>query len=95
MRLNQTQRHYILQAARNSFGEEVQVWLFGSRVDDARRGGDVDLYVETNTRFPVVTALRCKLSIEEKLDLHVDLLVNDRQQSNPIFSIAKSTGVQL
>ena len=95
MRLSLEQRQSIILAARTNFGDDARIWLFGSRVDDARRGGDVDLYVETATPPPLMTILRCKLAMEESLDLHVDLLVNDRQQAKPIFTIAKSTGVQL
>jgi predicted nucleotidyltransferase len=46
MRLTQAQIEAIKQAAEQTFGSAANVWLFGSRVDDARRGGDVDLYVE-------------------------------------------------
>jgi len=45
MRPSTTQQQYILQATRKNFGADAKVWLFGSRVDDARCGGDVDLYV--------------------------------------------------
>jgi predicted nucleotidyltransferase len=95
MRINEAQRQSIVQATQRSFGEGARVWLFGSRADDARRGGDVDLYVETNQSHPLTTELLCKLSIEESLDLHVDLVVNDHKDSKPIFNIAKSTGIQL
>ncbi len=47
MRLSATEQQCILQATRQNFGEDAKVWLFVSRVDDSRRGGDVDLYVET------------------------------------------------
>ena len=46
MRLTASQIETIRQAAHQNFGADASVWLFGSRVDDARRGGDVDLYIE-------------------------------------------------
>ncbi len=95
MRLSATQQQSILQAARQNFGADAKVWLFGSRLDDARRGGDVDLYVETSQINTLMPALRCKMAIEESLDLHVDLVVNDHMKNEPIYQIAKNQGVQL
>jgi len=71
------------------------VRLFGSRVDDTRRCGDVDLYIETRQSNNLMAELRCKMAIEESLDLHVDLVVNDHVKDKPIYKIAKKQGVQL
>ena len=95
MRLSAAQHQCILQAAHQNFGADAKVWLFGSRVDDARRGGDVDLYVETNRVNTLMSALRCRMTIEESLDLHVDLVVNDHAKNEPIYQIAKKQGVLL
>jgi uncharacterized protein len=95
MRLSTTQQECILEATRQNFGEDAKVWLFGSRVDDTRRGGDVDLYVETTHSNNLMAELTCKIAIEESLDLHVDLVVNDREKDKPIYNIAKKQGVQL
>lgn len=95
MRLTSAQHQCILQATQQSFGDDARVWLFGSRVDDARRGGDVDLYVETNQANTLMSALRCKIDLEERLDLHVDLLVNECGTNKPIYQIAKKQGVRL
>jgi len=95
MRISDAQRQQIIHATHRNFGADARVWLFGSRADDSQRGGDVDLYVEASSPYPFMTALQCKVSIEESLDLHVDLLVNDRQLSKPIYKIARETGVQL
>ena len=46
MRLSE---HYVTEikaAAREAFGADAVVRLFGSRVDDERRGGDIDLHIE-------------------------------------------------
>lgn len=95
MRLTPTQPKFILQATRQSFGADANVWLFGSRVDDARRGGDVDLYVETTQASTLLSALCCKIALEESLDLHVDLIVKEHGKNKPIYQIAKKQGVQL
>ena len=60
MRLSASQIETIRDAAQQNFGAEASVWLFGSRVDDTKRGGDVDLYVESpqkNTLQKIVVSL--------------------------------------
>lgn len=39
MRLSSEQVEIIRTIARETFGPDVRVWLFGSRVDDHRKGG--------------------------------------------------------
>ena len=49
MRLADWEVREIKEAARLVFGENVRVLLFGSRVYDDKKGGDIDLYVITDT----------------------------------------------
>jgi predicted nucleotidyltransferase len=46
MRLTQRQQRVINDAAAQTFGPDAKVILFGSRLDDQKRGGDIDLLVE-------------------------------------------------
>jgi len=67
-----------------------RVWLFGSRADDSRRGGDIDLYFEASQ--PV--SLKASLALEYRLAClcgsKVDLLIrNPGQAEQPIHVIAK------
>jgi predicted nucleotidyltransferase len=52
MRLTEKQRKIIASAARQYFGADSRVRLFGSRLRDDLRGGDIDLYVETSCCDP-------------------------------------------
>lgn len=45
MRLSIDQIQAISHAASITFGNDMQGWLFGSRFDDAKKGGDLDLLV--------------------------------------------------
>ncbi len=78
----------------NALDPDAGIWLFGSRTNDARRGGDIDLYVET--RHPeLLRELRSKIEIEAAVDLHVDLIVATPVDDRPIARIAKSEGIRL
>lgn len=46
MRLTETERQAISLAAQSAWLPGTRVCLFGSRVDDRARGGDIDLLVE-------------------------------------------------
>ena len=48
MRLNPEEVAAIKEAAAETFGETAVVRLFGSRVDDTLRGGDIDLHIEVD-----------------------------------------------
>jgi len=47
MRLTDHQRRVIREASCDIFGPNAVIKLFGSRIDDNLRGGDIDLLVES------------------------------------------------
>ncbi|WP_174286785.1 nucleotidyltransferase domain-containing protein [Sphingomonas bacterium] len=49
MRLTAEEVAAIKYAAREAFGDSAVIRLFGSRTDDAERGGDIDLHVEIDS----------------------------------------------
>ena len=99
MRLSETERKVLLDAAHRHFGALAAVWLFGSRVRDDARGGDIDLLIETPEPVPnpLAASLAAEAEIQSALDdPKVDILVTSQQQaSHPIHRIARSTGVRL
>ena len=52
MRLNPHQRQTIKQAVHTCFGADATVRLFGSRIDDSKRGGDIDVLISTSLTDP-------------------------------------------
>lgn len=99
MRLTEVQRQSIKSAVTSVIGEESRVWLFGSRVDDAKRGGDIDLLIETDRVVPNRTNALCQIegALAKRLgDRKIDVLLKDAQTVEaPIFHAARKTGVLL
>lgn len=101
MRLTPTQATTIRDAVHRHFGADADVRLFGSRTDDSKRGGDIDLYIEadipaSDSVFRKEMALLAELYIklgEQK----IDLVVKRRGQTAelPIHRVARETGVRL
>ncbi len=94
MRLTQQQQSVIRFAVVETFGGGASVWLFGSRLDDQKKGGDIDLYVEASPHA-FLDELRCKVGLQESLDMPVDLIVRQPSDHAPIAIIAKTEGVRL
>ncbi|MEY3201031.1 MAG: hypothetical protein RIR70_581 [Pseudomonadota bacterium] len=94
MRLRPEQLESITRLVKHWLGEDAVIWLFGSRLDDARRGGDIDLYIEI-ADHELMRAMRCKVELQDALDLPVDLIVRKPDDASPIANIAKSTGIRL
>jgi len=96
MRLSSAQIATIKTTARNVLGEGVQVWLYGSRVDDLRKGGDVDLLIESTQKVSLMVRARIKYHIETALELPVDILmVQTGQPASAFETIARSQAISL
>lgn len=101
MRLTGQQVAAIREGVRACFGSHAAVWLFGSRVNDDARGGDIDLYVEPEMDDPDML-IRAKLRFlaqlhrtigEQKID--VVLRRVDSSVELPIYQEARAEGIRL
>ncbi len=95
MRLSEHERQEIREAAIRHFG--VAPRLFGSRLDEHRQGGDIDLLIET--RLPPEQAVRRKLDLLADLwqrlgERKIDLVLDDGSDQ-PILRHARLCGVPL
>lgn len=99
MRLPSNAIKVIREAAKHHFGSQTKVWLFGSRVDDSKRGGDIDLYLELDTPIEDKVLRTCRMNAEIQIALgeqKIDILVfSPEQQRLRIHEIARQTGTLL
>jgi predicted nucleotidyltransferase len=81
MRLNPKHINIIRAMAQHCFGNDAQVWLFGSRVNDAAKGGDIDLYIEADGTPAECLQREMKfyVSLQRQLGLQrIDIVVHRR-----------------
>lgn len=99
MRLTKLQTQTIRKLFETHFLKEDQIWLFGSRTDDTKKGGDIDFYVETNhTDLAIATQKKnsflsnLKKAIgEQKIDIIINVL--SQNQTSSIYKEAKNRGI--
>lgn len=101
MRLTEREASVIREAVTANFGDGAEVRLFGSRADDSKRGGDIDLFIETDIEdaqeifqreLKLLSALYLKIG-EQKIDLVVKS--RGRKTELAIHRVAKDSGVRL
>ncbi len=69
VRLKPEEVDAIKEAAAETFGDSAIVRLFGSRVDDGERGGDIDLHIEVDA---VTDEGRARGMFEHRLFQRID-----------------------
>ncbi|MEY3744009.1 MAG: hypothetical protein RLZZ541_1064 [Pseudomonadota bacterium] len=103
MRISPQQTETIKIFTHRHFGEDAEVWLFGSRVNNEKRGGDYDFLIETSINQPDII-IEHKITMIAELqstsnfeDEKIDLIVKRRNSSfdMPIYGIAKKEGIRL
>lgn len=95
MRLTEYQKRVVKEEASNLFGEEVAVYLFGFRVDDSKRGGDIDLFLEKyNGDLTQLDCMRFNTTLQMRLGEQKIDIVSSADPSNLVVE-AKRSGVQL
>ncbi len=99
MRLNSDQVKAIKQTAQLVLGDDARVTLFGSRTNDALRGGDIDLLFETPHQLDdrVATTGQLYVQLIRHLgDRKIDVLLKDAATAEaPVMRVARQTGVML
>jgi predicted nucleotidyltransferase len=87
------------RAINSTFKEVFQtgtIYLFGSRVDDSKRGGDIDLYIVTETKENLITKkIDFLVKLKEKIgNQKIDVVIS-RDKNRPIEQKALTEGMVL
>jgi uncharacterized protein len=88
MRLDQFEIEAINSLAVKYFGKEAQVFLFGSRVDEDKKGGDIDLFIKNENeelltlenRIQFLSELKNQIG-DQKIDVVFDNLITRSKNS--------------
>lgn len=88
MRLLESELESIKQAFYNTF-QNGKIYLFGSRVDDEKKGGDIDLYIDLNSCMSV----KEKMQRKSEFRLALNELIGE-QKIDIIISKDKKRGIE-
>lgn len=91
MRLSPAQREQIIRIIRKSVGDDATVWLYGSRTRDDRRGGDVDLLVQSSRVVDIERQAAVHARLEEEILLPVDISFVDPHRGMTRFQKLAAT----
>ncbi len=93
MRLSKRVITVLKDSIKKSFGD-VNIYLFGSRTDDSKKGGDIDLAIDTNIsreefrkKKSLLLAMLTRIGFAYKIDIvnfntKDDLLYNEIQKNH-------------
>lgn len=99
MRLTTAQIAAIRASVAGLAGEAARVWLFGSRVRDDARGGDVDLLLDLDLPVSEPAQLSARLAAQVSRAMYgrkVDVLIKAPNLLHlPIHTVALAEGIRL
>lgn len=96
MRMTLNEKNIIHETIHHLLGEDVRIWVYGSRLNEDSKGGDLDLLLESPANISVLQRAELKRLLERELQMPVDLLIW-RQGTKPsaFQSIALAKAVLL
>jgi predicted nucleotidyltransferase len=93
MRLSADQISNLRKTVTSLIKDVTVIRVFGSRLDNSRKGGDLDLVVESEQRHGIIQKADLKIALERVLGLPVDVLLVTQNGARSVFerlAISKS-----
>jgi predicted nucleotidyltransferase len=101
VRLSAFEEQSIRYLSKQVFGDAARVYLFGSRTDDTKRGGDIDLLIIPSGNFSLQEIIEMEIRFLAGLkikigDQKIDVLVKTSADADKqIFQSAEQQGIPL
>ncbi len=75
---------------------DAKVFVYGSRADDSKRGGDIDLLIYTDQKVELKTQSSIYWDICEKIgEQKIDMLFTKEDSNEPFVNLIRPTAVKL
>lgn len=93
MRISDKEKLVILEAVRR-LDPDADIYLFGSRTDDLKKGGDIDILIFSK-RLTFEDKIRIKAGLFEKIEEQKIDLVIAKDSHDPFVRMVLDNGVRL
>ena len=100
MRITEFEKSVIIRVTKTLFSD-FELFLFGSRVDDTKKGGDIDIYIKLRKKLNIDKLIEKETTFLTELQKEIgfqkiDLVINNNDENNKIiYQMAESTGIKL
>jgi predicted nucleotidyltransferase len=95
MRITEHEKNVIIDAVKNA-DPDAKVWLFGSRTDDSKKGGDIDIAIfSEKINKDVMQEIQVRRFICDKIGEQKIDIVTTKDGKEAIFKLAMAEGIEL
>lgn len=96
MRISEFEKKVIITSIRKNFNEVEKIILFGSRIDDSKRGGDIDVLLITSDDDRFIKKIHALTDMQLHLgEQRIDLITADAEDERLIVKKGKKEGLVL
>jgi predicted nucleotidyltransferase len=93
MRITDSEKDVLITSVRR-VDHDAKIWLFGSRLDDSKKDGDIDIAV-LSSRIRIPERMHIRRDIMDRIgERKIDIVVS-ADGTEPFFRMAVETGTRI